>query len=95
MGDLMPDRFGNKLLELFHAPGHALVRSLINRDLIRHAEALAHAANGERSPVIQAQQAAPRRLGLDDNDDIVEALAESAGDALEGALHELIEIGCA
>src|SRR5207248_2834164 len=52
--DFVPDRIRDDLLQMFHAARHALVRTLINRDLIRHAERIADAAAGQRAAMIQA-----------------------------------------
>src|SRR5207244_9001529 len=90
--DLVPQRGRHLLLAMGFAARHALMRTLVNRDLVRHAKSFTDAPLGKGTALIQAQQARPRRLSLHHNDDVLEALSKSCGNAAKGSGNQLVEI---
>src|SRR5262249_12878355 len=93
MCDFVPDRVRDNSLQLHPIPRHAFVRSLIDGDLIRHAESLAaDGAAGERHTVIQPEQSGTWRLGLDYDRDVFDPSAKWSGNSPQCALDDFVEL---
>jgi hypothetical protein len=79
--NLVPNGVRNHLLQLFFIASQALVRGLVNRNLIWHDEAVANAALGERPSMILTQKTWSGRVLFHDDRHIVQPFPESGRDA--------------
>jgi len=68
--DFVPHGLGHGAPQLAFVARQAFMRPLVDGDPVRHGDGLADAAGGQRPTLVQTQQTRPRRLVLDDDDDV-------------------------
>lgn len=78
MAEFVPNRVGHQLIELFHTLRHALVRILIDGDLIGEDKTIADPAQCEWPATVQPKQIWLRRLLFDDEYDVIEQPSKPA-----------------
>src|ERR1019366_828000 len=101
---LVPDRILHQLREVLRTARQALVRTLENRDAVRHRIRFEHTPPGQRTPFIETQQRLaarhsparqlPRvRLGFHDHGDILQPFAKARRNAFIRGGHQTVKLG--
>ena len=93
MGDFVPDGFLDELAEVGRAAGKAFVGTLVDGDAIGHGPGFGNAAVREGAAFIEAKETGLAGFGFDDEDEVVKARAEAAGDDLHGLFDEPVKVG--
>ena len=92
MGDLVPHRVGDDLFKFDRVASHAFVRTLVNRDPIRHPKTLPDRAVRERHALIQPQQSRARRLAFHDDRDILKTATEPRWNPTQRTFYDFVEL---
>jgi hypothetical protein len=91
MEHFVPNSVGDHLFKFLPGPRQALMRSLVDRNLVRQAKPVANVAHGARPSLVQPEKIRPRRIFLDDKHGIVKQPAETPWDFSKCAFHEAIK----
>src|SRR5579884_4062911 len=90
--DLMPDGVLNHARQVLAVARQALMRALIDDDLIGYGKRFEDAAIRERPAAVEAKESGPGRLGFHHQRDVMHAAAEAARDVGESFLDQAVEL---
>jgi hypothetical protein len=89
---LVPYCIFQEFFEVKVVSGEPFVRTLENRDSVRHRETVVDATPRQRASLVKAQKVGYRWFGFDYKDDILEPSPEATWNAFHGVLHHSVEV---